>query len=311
MEKLKILEFQDYRDYLRSLVDEKKQLLKNRFSFQIFSQSLALSKSYLKMVIDKKRHISIERIFQISSYFKLSNVENQYFIFLFLKNTSKNKNIVSFFETILQTYKIRWASGSFNNERLPENPQSLYYSFQWLQMSLAEVLQLEPNGMTAETAHQLLGGDLIASIDEINGGLLNLQKLNVVSFDSDLWKSQISCILNDPSPWDLEEVKKFKTGTRRAEIALENFEKNNIHAPARYHLYCMSLSKENCEEAIKLYDEFEMKIQELASRDQVKEDVLFVSNNVFSVIQKEADHTTRFDIPIFERPLNEGLNLNL
>ncbi len=66
-ERLSILDFEDYRDYIKHVMAEYK--LKNKsHSFKRFSNKTGLSKSYLKMISDKKRHVSIDNLFVISDY---------------------------------------------------------------------------------------------------------------------------------------------------------------------------------------------------------------------------------------------------
>jgi len=84
---VKEFKFKDYRDYLKQIFQIKKN--KNpHFSFQSFATKVGFTKSYLKMVIDKKRHVSVDKFLVVADYFKLSDDIKQYIVVQILSATS-------------------------------------------------------------------------------------------------------------------------------------------------------------------------------------------------------------------------------
>jgi uncharacterized protein (TIGR02147 family) len=162
----RISKHDDYRDFLLFLANEKRSLHK-RFSFQIFAKKLGVSKSYLKMVVDKKRHISIDRVFAVSRYFKLSDIENQYFIFLFLMNTTKDKSARNFFNVILKSHVVR---SEYNRPQIDSTDSvsdEPILSFDWVKLCVRDVLRLNEGGMSLTDLHRRMGGDSFVSYDEL------------------------------------------------------------------------------------------------------------------------------------------------
>ena len=93
----------DYRDFVEYFFLRQKSQNRN-LSYQNTATKMGTSKSYLKLVIDKKRHMSIEKVGKFCDVFKLSDQERQIFLFLFLRDTCSDKLIKEIFKTTLYSF---------------------------------------------------------------------------------------------------------------------------------------------------------------------------------------------------------------
>ena len=73
-------------------------------TFQSFANHAGTAKSYLKLVIEKERHVSLDKISVVSSFFKFSDFEKQCFTYLVIKNTCKDPEIETHFDILFQIY---------------------------------------------------------------------------------------------------------------------------------------------------------------------------------------------------------------
>jgi uncharacterized protein (TIGR02147 family) len=97
---MEILDFEDYRDFIKQRL-EKMRAENSFFSFQYCAKKMKTSKSYLKLVIGKKRHITLTKITALSELLKLTPEEQPYFVFLFLRDIAKDQVLREYFNTIL------------------------------------------------------------------------------------------------------------------------------------------------------------------------------------------------------------------
>ncbi|MCI0474229.1 MAG: TIGR02147 family protein [Ignavibacteria bacterium] len=103
----KIFDYLDYRDYLREYYEEKKA--ENPFfSYKLFGRMVDIDQSYLAKVLIKERHIAQKSIRKFIEYFKLSDIEAEYFETLvhFIKaKTDKQSRL--FFEKLLSFKEVK------------------------------------------------------------------------------------------------------------------------------------------------------------------------------------------------------------
>ena len=94
-------QFPDYRDFLKEkFLFEKSK--KYAFSLQFCADKLKVSKTFVKLVLDKKRHFSIDTIPSLWDLFKFDSKERLYFTFLFCRSISNNAQLKTHFDLILQ-----------------------------------------------------------------------------------------------------------------------------------------------------------------------------------------------------------------
>ncbi len=271
---MEIIKFSDYRDFLKLKVDEKKQFTK--FSYQSFANKLGVTKSYLKLVVDKQRHISIEKAFPISRFFQLNAFESQYFYFMVLKSSLHNTTDSEFFDSILKSYSA-FRRCDYNITPELENTE---YFYNWVHMAILGLVGLKDCSFELEWIHKKLGGELVVSMDEIQRSVNFLLDNSFLKRNS---RNEKRVIISNVPAWDSLDYSRFHTGLIRTHKALDLKGKTSLHRPNRHHMFVMAISRENTKKLIAIYDEFEKKIIEIINEDQCPEEVMMLSNNVFKI----------------------------
>ncbi|QLY25218.1 MULTISPECIES: hypothetical protein [unclassified Bdellovibrio] len=93
--------YPDYRDFLKEkFVAEKTK--KYSFSLQFCADRLHVSKTFVKLVFDKKRHFSMDTLPRLWDLFKLSDKERLHLTFLFCHTISDSDLLKHQFEVIMR-----------------------------------------------------------------------------------------------------------------------------------------------------------------------------------------------------------------
>lgn len=119
MEK-KVYDFNDYRDFLEYCFKERKKKVPTT-SFQGFALASQRSRAYLKNVLSKKRHLSLEAIEDVSQYFNLSIYEQEYVLYQFLASQVSIKQVKTHFDTTLKILKQQMIDASHRQALLAKN----------------------------------------------------------------------------------------------------------------------------------------------------------------------------------------------
>lgn len=124
--RLAVANYSDYRDFLKARFDELKAG-SPKFSLLYCAKRSGISKSLLQFVLQKKRHIALDRLPGLIKILRLSKEEEAFLYLLATKNTSKSPHIKLHFESILG--KIRHESIHTDLIPPPENTVPPYESF--------------------------------------------------------------------------------------------------------------------------------------------------------------------------------------
>lgn len=277
-----VSDFKDYRDFIKLRFEE----LKNsnpKFSFQKVASRIATTKSYLKLVIDKKRHMSLNKLLPLAKYFKLSAFETQYMIFLFLIATTKNTEAKEFFKSILASYLSFFRSKNLAYN-LKDVPDFKSVSHKWIQMAILELSSNREFKANADWLHKKLGGDAILLLKEAEDSLEFLIKNKLLVKSKDGFKRRSRNFLSDPSPFDIDDFQRMAlSGLKRSELAVLQKGKSSLHRPNRHHNYCLSLSHEEVDEVMKLSEEFRDKFLKIAKNSKAHERVIFIQSHAFAI----------------------------
>ncbi|UYL08568.1 hypothetical protein B9G69_016105 [Bdellovibrio sp. SKB1291214] len=93
--------YPDYRDFLKEkFVAEKTK--KYSFSLQYCADRLQVSKTFVKLVFDKKRHFSMDTLPRLWDLFKLSDKERLHLTFLFCHTISDSDLLKIQFELVMR-----------------------------------------------------------------------------------------------------------------------------------------------------------------------------------------------------------------
>lgn len=105
-EKPLIFEYTDYRDFLRDLYRHCKSLSPQSFSYRSFALRTQMSSpNYLKRVIDKERHLSVQTLHRFAKAFQLKNNEVHFFELLVHYTKAKTAAQKEFYFTRMRQFK--------------------------------------------------------------------------------------------------------------------------------------------------------------------------------------------------------------
>lgn len=282
-----IFQYTDYRDFIK---DRLAQFKKDgrAFSFENIARKIKTTKSYLKLIADKKRHTSIEKVMPLCDLFELNDFEKQFFIFLFLKNTAKNPEIKEFFASILCSYA---ASKKFidpvtkNQAALEWSDEQKYIYRNWIYMAIPNLVRREDYQHDVKWIQNKLGSPKVLSIESIKNCLNSLIENGRLYQSNGTWQMNLPGNIDHLRPTDVEEFQRFKTGLSRTSLALDFKGKSNLHRPSRFQMYCIGITEIEQKELVQIYDELDRKLVELTAKCSNPERIMFVSNNIFSVAQ--------------------------
>lgn len=276
--------YSDYRDFILACITEQK-LNKTNFSYQHVANRLGTTKSYLKLVVDKKRQMSLNKVIPLCEYFKLSDFERQYFIFLYMKNTVKNAEIREFFNSILHSYLAFNRIKSHIQPSISQKASQTYVFRNWIVMAILSLARFGNYRHEAEWIQSKLGGPDIISLDEIKLAMAQVEKEKSIVSTAKGWARSEEVFVSPVNPSDIEDNQRFKIGLGRAATAIDWKGKSGLHRPNRFQMYAIDLAEPEVKELINLCDEFEEKIVALAKKTKNPQKVMFISNNVFSISQ--------------------------
>lgn len=104
MDKTKIEDFADYRDFLK-LRFGLLRAANPRISMQVCATRMNVSKSYVKAILDKKRQLALDRIPDAARAFSVSESDFSFFVFLVCKCTVNDLRMKQYFSDVLQFCK--------------------------------------------------------------------------------------------------------------------------------------------------------------------------------------------------------------
>ena len=92
-----IYQYKDYRKYLRDYYDGQKQCT-SRFTYEYFSKQAKIkSPNFLKLVMNGKRNLTIEKMHQFAKALKLSQLERNYFEILVFYNQAESEQTQTYY----------------------------------------------------------------------------------------------------------------------------------------------------------------------------------------------------------------------
>lgn len=269
--------YSDYRRYLQDRFSLEKTRRKT-FSHQYCATKLGTNKVYLKHVIERRRHITLEKLPAIAKLFRLTDFELQYFVFLFLKNTTANKSISGYFESILFSLRQRkrYAGEYSGRTQAPVESEILFTS--WLSMvvhSLARFPDFKPDPIWI--SEKLSSSK--ATPDAIRPVLKRLLDHKMIIEENGKYRPG-EFVFREANYFDLDQFKIYRVGLAKALDALDHIA--DVH-PRHFHMMSVGLDEPNAEKAIELMKNLRDQIITLSKTTQTPTKVFFVSNNFFAV----------------------------
>lgn len=128
-----IFEYMDYREFLRTLFEEKKRE-HSFYSYRLFSQKAGFkSPNFLKLVLDNERNLTKESVFKVVKAFSLGRKEADYFENLVFLNQSKTIEEKNSYLMRLMRYRTK------SDPRKLEESEYEYYS-KWFNPVIRELV---------------------------------------------------------------------------------------------------------------------------------------------------------------------------
>ena len=97
---LTIFDYINYREYIRDYITSNKNN-NSKYSLIYFSRAIKVSDSYLKLVVNGKRSLNIDKANQLAEKFKLKSIETSYFLTLIMLENAKSESMKHYYQNIL------------------------------------------------------------------------------------------------------------------------------------------------------------------------------------------------------------------
>lgn len=269
---VKVFEFQNYREYLKSYYEDQKLNTKS-FSYRLFSKRANINtSSFLFHVIQGKKNLTKNSIVKVSGAIGHTKEEAEYFENLVFFNQSK---------TILE--KTHYYSKLIEIKRPTsiQNIEKNQYEFynEWYHCVLREVVSFVD--FTGDCA--ALGKFLIPSINEkeVQNSLQLLEKLNFIHrTENGKFEQANDLIKAQPSPVEALIAQKFQI--KMSELGIKAYDTTSIHERLGTAT-TFSISEQTYRLILLRAREFRREILELAKIDASPERVYQMNINIFPV----------------------------
>lgn len=262
--------FYEYDDY-RTLLKEKFEYLKSttkKLSLEYLAKKIGISKSFLKMVLDGDRHISLDKLAAVAETFEMKRDEKNYFIFLACRNSVDDKEMGTFFDGILKTLATRKGSYFPNVEELRVN-NAIFNSS--LSMTMQNMRQLEGYQEDPAWIKKYLK-DPKVTLKDIEQVLETFKK-------NDIAPGSVDAVLSPTDDFTVARV-----GLRLAADVVADPHK---FKPMKYYMCAYRFDEEKQKKAFQLFTEFHEKLRQMNDECKKATMVVFVSDNIFTVADTE------------------------
>jgi uncharacterized protein (TIGR02147 family) len=279
-----ITSYEDYRDYLKACFLQRKERNPS-FSFQHCGNQLKTSKVYLKLVIEKRRHVGLAKISGLWKLFEMDLVEQQYFTVMVLKATTPEKALRSYFDDILGSLhgRLKYV-GKYENPRAPEGlkgdeKETVFRG--WVNMAIYGLARFDD----FQPDENWILGKLIGTridVEDIRQALSELIETGSIRQEGKRWVRG-EFIFRTPKAFDLDQFKIYNVGLNRVSEVLDDI---GNHRPSRFHMMAISLDQKDQEEMFRLFDEFRDKMIALSEASKGPRQVFLISNNIVALSKK-------------------------
>ncbi len=266
--KLNVFQFQDYRQLLVALIEQRKKE-KKVFSYRWFSQRAGLtSPNFLNLVVKGKRHLSTSSLEKVVEIFQLTKEEGNFFRHLVHFNKAKTLSEKEHFAHQLVQMK------KFQNEYPLSKEQFEYYS-QWYHIPIRELLMLKnPPQTSTEIAEALLPGISPGDVEESLNRLLCLE---MIEKKSDLWSAKEESITTGHRFSNFGVVQFHKKMLGLAAESLDRFPAQEREISS----VTVGLSEGSALRIKKLIEEFRSQLMTIAEEDKNKEQIYQINFQLF------------------------------
>ena len=277
--------YTDYRDYFFELFLKRKKQSPS-FSYQYCSTKLKTSRSYLKLVFTKKRHITLEKLNPICNLFKLSAIEKQWALFLFLKNTASDKEMKSFLSSIVSSYNTHTEREKENFFKTLADSNKKNIFTHWLNITILGLMDLKDFKWDAHWIFSKITPLETVTVDLVKSTMSSLVKSKLVENVQGKFQKNENYTKNNILPWDIEEYQRFKLGQIKSYQAIDLIHKGDLESPGVFQMYYLSLNEKDINKIVEKFDQLESDILNIAQASNNPTRVFMCSNNLFALSKK-------------------------
>lgn len=232
-----IFKFKDYRLFLKDLFQATKKKNKN-VSLETLARKIGVSKSYIRYVLDGKRHITLDLTSKIAKAFKLSRQEHQGLIYMVCRDTCQESETKKFFHNVLDTL-----ANHVQQEQIVENLDRIKSNL--FDNSLAMVIHSLAKRSTFKSEALWIKNQLCdptVKLEDINKTLdFLITSKSLVKNETGTW-SAAAFVFNTPFPDIKNGFKIYKTGMRSMEAVCDNPE---FFKPLTFQMLSLSFDESN------------------------------------------------------------------
>ncbi|MFZ4403175.1 MAG: TIGR02147 family protein [Pseudobdellovibrionaceae bacterium] len=244
-----ITQYKDYREYIKELFlfNKKHQ---TKFSYQYSAKYLKVSRTYLSHIIEKKRHISLDKIPGLCKLFKLTSFEKQYLTFLVLKNTIGDKEMSDYFYGVLGTLVGQKNLTKTYREKLSDNDKAEH-----LLDGLSEVLAALTHFADFKNDEHWMQQRLLnkkISPAEIRKSFDQLLKTGQVVEKNGKYK-EVNFIRSEPGAFNPEGFKVYISGHQQA---IQAADQPLVFRPNNFFMARFAIHLDDAKKIFSLFSEF-------------------------------------------------------
>jgi uncharacterized protein (TIGR02147 family) len=269
-----ICEFADYRKFLQARFQQLKAK-NSKFSYQFCASRLKTSRNYIKLILDGKRHTSLDKIEALSKLFKLDKFESQYMLYLFLRSSVKEPFLLEHFGAVLGSMKQRKLLGVLEHRESRPETEQIYANWErWLVHTLVKLKGFDPDpqAMQKFTLEGIPASSLARAFEDLKRG-------KMVVKEEGKWR-QSEFVFTRPSNSETSSYQIFHLGLKKAADFLDKVEK---FRPNQHYMMAVGMDEKSFQEVRDKFVELRNFIIEKGKQAQEADAVFFTCNHIFRV----------------------------
>lgn len=271
--------FSDYRDFLKHRFETLKKQNRN-FSLNACAKRSKISKSLFQFILNKKRHLGLDRMPLLAKTLHLS-ADEEYFTYLMIcKSSSRNPTIQSHFEKILNRIRHEYVKSDLQAPpTVTTNDKELYLDYLFMIFQTFTKLKEFREDIPWIKEHLK-----VPNLDDnkIKSALKELERLGFIFRDAqNNLKSKPESFWR-PDPYDPTGHRVY---TKAAEGIAELMQKPEIYRPSVYMSMSLAMDEENLAKAEKFMIDVHHQLLKFSTESQNPTSVVQVGNFLLTVVR--------------------------
>lgn len=270
-----VYDFDDYRDFLDYCFKERKKKVPST-SFQGFALASQRSRAYLKNVLSKKRHLSLEAISDVSEYFNFSEYEQEYVLYQFLASQVSIKNVKNHFETTLKILKQQIIQSHKRQNQIKKEAMTAEQKSSLFANLKDAIVATHARDKSFKDNHSWISQSLV--------GVAKVNETEALEISNRLFKAGIVKRRSDGT-YDVVEDQfckihpaEFNYFKSALEMTVDAMQDIASHEPSRFELGILSFSDQTYQKVKEELIDFAERIGKYSRQDNSPDKRVFLSN---------------------------------